>query len=256
MLSPLAELRAAAPRCGWPRGRTREARALRRRSSSPTSATWTGSAARACCVRARAALEAGLLDERYLHVRGGRGLLRRARARAAAAILFTPRGRGRRTCAADRSRRGAGAGSTHYDRSHLAFYEKHRPGWAPCAAALAAAPRPARSDRITAERLLRIAIDARKLHDYGIGTYVRNLVRELARQDDDDRVRAALPARTTSSSSAALGPRFEPLVERVGQLLASASSSACRWRSARARVDLFHAPHYVVSPLTTVPATS
>ena len=33
---------------------------------------------------------------------------------------------------------------------------------------------------------MRIAIDARKLHDYGIGTYVRNLVRALARQDDDD----------------------------------------------------------------------
>jgi hypothetical protein len=30
---------------------------------------------------------------------------------------------------------------------------------------------------------LRIAIDARKLRDYGIGTYVRNLLRHLSRQD-------------------------------------------------------------------------
>ena len=30
---------------------------------------------------------------------------------------------------------------------------------------------------------MRIAIDARKLRDYGIGTYVRNLLRQLARQD-------------------------------------------------------------------------
>ena len=33
---------------------------------------------------------------------------------------------------------------------------------------------------------MRIAIDARKLHDYGIGTYVRNLLRQLARQDSDN----------------------------------------------------------------------
>ena len=33
---------------------------------------------------------------------------------------------------------------------------------------------------------MRIAIDARKLHDYGIGTYVRNLVRQLAKQDGPD----------------------------------------------------------------------
>ena len=30
---------------------------------------------------------------------------------------------------------------------------------------------------------MRIAIDARKLRDYGIGTYIRNLVRNLARID-------------------------------------------------------------------------
>ena len=33
---------------------------------------------------------------------------------------------------------------------------------------------------------VRVAIDARKLHDYGIGTYVRNLVRHLARLDRDN----------------------------------------------------------------------
>src|SRR5688500_19072899 len=31
---------------------------------------------------------------------------------------------------------------------------------------------------------VRIAIDARKLRDYGIGTYIRNLLRHLARIDD------------------------------------------------------------------------
>ena len=31
---------------------------------------------------------------------------------------------------------------------------------------------------------VRIGIDARKLHDFGIGTYIRNLLRHLARMDD------------------------------------------------------------------------
>src|SRR6266567_1301657 len=30
---------------------------------------------------------------------------------------------------------------------------------------------------------MRVAIDARKLHDFGIGTYIRNLLRHLARID-------------------------------------------------------------------------
>ena len=32
---------------------------------------------------------------------------------------------------------------------------------------------------------MRIAIDARKLHDFGIGTYIRNVLRGLARIDHD-----------------------------------------------------------------------
>src|SRR5207237_1753372 len=32
---------------------------------------------------------------------------------------------------------------------------------------------------------MRVAIDARKLHDFGIGTYIRNLLRHLARLDRD-----------------------------------------------------------------------
>ena len=30
---------------------------------------------------------------------------------------------------------------------------------------------------------MRVAIDTRKLHDFGIGTYIRNLLRHLARLD-------------------------------------------------------------------------
>jgi len=34
---------------------------------------------------------------------------------------------------------------------------------------------------------LRIAIDVRRIRDFGIGTYIRNLVRELARLDCENR---------------------------------------------------------------------
>lgn len=79
-------------------------------------------------VRRDAALAAGLFDERYFlyeedvdfcaALRGGGGR-----------ILYTPRAtivhlRGRSMAA-------GGDGRRHYDRSHVAFYEKHAPRWAP-----------------------------------------------------------------------------------------------------------------------------
>ena len=45
---------------------------------------------------------------------------------------------------------------------------------------------------------MRIAIDARKLHDFGIGTYVQNLVRHLARLDAETQI----PARGSSTTVA------------------------------------------------------
>jgi len=98
---------------------------------------------------------------------------------------------------------------------------------------------------------LRIAIDARKLHDYGIGTYVRNLVQGLARQDDDAAY-AVLCRDADAGFVQELGSRFTPIVERSGNYSVREQLSvplALR----RARADLFHAPHYVVSPLTPCP---
>ena len=115
---------------------------------------------------------------------------------------------------------------------------------------LAAAPRqdnPLESPRSRA--LLRIAIDARKLHDYGIGTYVRNLLRELARQDDDaEYVLLCFPADVELLR--ALGPRFQPLAER-SRNYSVREQFGIPLALTRAKVDLFHAPHYVVPPLTT-----
>ena len=131
-----------------------------------------------------------------------------------------------------------GAARAHYDRSHLAFYEKHAPGWAPCAAALAAAARPAHSIESTRSRLLRIAIDARKLHDYGIGTYVRNLVRELARQRRTTPSTCCCAVATDAEFARSLGPRFEAARRARGQLLGPrAVDRAARARAARASIS-------------------
>ncbi len=98
---------------------------------------------------------------------------------------------------------------------------------------------------------MRIAIDARKLHDYGIGTYVRNLVGQLARQDGTDTY--ALICRSADAAFVrGLGPNFEPIIERAGNY-SVLEQIAVPFALRRARIDLFHAPHYVVSPLTSVP---
>jgi len=95
---------------------------------------------------------------------------------------------------------------------------------------------------------VRVAIDTRKLHDYGIGTYVRNLVNELARQDDDAEY-VLLCAPGDVEELRALGPRFRPQVVRAGNYSVREQFSV-PWALARARVNLFHAPHYVVPPLS------
>ena len=94
---------------------------------------------------------------------------------------------------------------------------------------------------------MRVAIDARKLHDYGIGTYVRNLLHELARQDDDaEYVLLADPADVEPLR--ALGPRFQPVAERAGKYSVREQLSLPVTLT-RARVDLYHSPHYVVPRL-------
>lgn len=98
---------------------------------------------------------------------------------------------------------------------------------------------------------MRIAIDARKLHDYGIGTYVRNLVSWLSKIDDEHTY--VLICRPDDADFLrSLGPRFEPMPEGAGNYSVREQFSV-PLALARARVQLFHAPHYVVSPLTPCP---
>ena len=95
---------------------------------------------------------------------------------------------------------------------------------------------------------MRIGIDARKLHDFGIGTYIRNLLRQLARLDHDSefvllcrpdgRAGARGARRRTSARSSRRAGNYS-IAEQIRIPLALQ----------RERVTLFHAPHYVLPPL-------
>jgi glycosyltransferase involved in cell wall biosynthesis len=95
---------------------------------------------------------------------------------------------------------------------------------------------------------LRIAIDARKLRDYGIGTYVRNLLRYLSRLDRDTEY-IVLCRQQDADITSALGENFRAVAEQSPAYSVREQLSV-PLDLRRERVDLFHAPHYVLPPLT------
>jgi glycosyltransferase involved in cell wall biosynthesis len=95
---------------------------------------------------------------------------------------------------------------------------------------------------------LRIAIDARKLRDYGIGTYVRNLLRYLSRLDRDTEY-IVLCRQQDSGITSALGENFRAVAE-PSPTYSVREQLSVPLDLRRENVDLFHAPHYVLPPLT------
>src|SRR5262245_35404701 len=96
---------------------------------------------------------------------------------------------------------------------------------------------------------MRVAIDARKLHDFGIGTYIRNLLRHLARTDhDNDVVLLCSPADMAVADM--LGPNFRAVLEPWPNY-SLREQFHVPWVLARERPDVFHAPHYVLPPAVT-----
>jgi glycosyltransferase involved in cell wall biosynthesis len=94
---------------------------------------------------------------------------------------------------------------------------------------------------------VRIGIDARKLHDFGIGTYIRNLLWQLAKLDrDTEFVLLCRPEDRGLLSS--VGENFRPVPETAGNYSVS-EQLKIPFALRRERVTLFHAPHYVLPPL-------
>ena len=95
---------------------------------------------------------------------------------------------------------------------------------------------------------MRIAIDARKLHDFGIGTYIRNVLIGLAKVDaDTEYIVLCRPADAEAVN--ALGANFRAVPETarpysVGEQVRIPLSLV------RERAHLLHEPHYVLPPAT------
>jgi glycosyltransferase involved in cell wall biosynthesis len=92
---------------------------------------------------------------------------------------------------------------------------------------------------------MRVGIDARKIADFGIGTYIRGLLGGLVALGTGDEYVAFAPAGTPIPAGvehiAVDAPHYS-----IKELLVVGRAAD------RARLDLFHAPHYVV-PFTRVP---
>ena len=91
---------------------------------------------------------------------------------------------------------------------------------------------------------MRIGIDCRKIADFGIGTYVRGLVRALAELRGDEEYVLFVPSRIDSP--------FEQVVVNAPHY--SVRELYVLGRAIRkAKLDLFHAPHFVL-PWTSCPS--
>jgi glycosyltransferase involved in cell wall biosynthesis len=94
---------------------------------------------------------------------------------------------------------------------------------------------------------VRIGIDVRKLHDFGIGTYIRNLLRHLARLDHESEF-ILLSRPEDAAALGALGDNFRPVAETAGNYSVS-EQVRIPLALRREAVTLFHAPHYVLPAL-------
>ena len=94
-----------------------------------------------------------------------------------------------------------------------------------------------------------IGVDARKLRDFGIGTYIRHLLEAIGRREESRRYRFRIYVRKADREVlTAMPDHFETVTEdSPGYSLSELTRFA--WRLWRDRLDLFHATHYVLPPL-------
>jgi glycosyltransferase involved in cell wall biosynthesis len=94
---------------------------------------------------------------------------------------------------------------------------------------------------------VRIAIDVRKLRDYGIGTYVRNLLRHLSRIDSSTDY-VLICRHEDCGSVEELGENFRAVPE-PSRPYSFSEQLRIPLDLRRDGIDLFHAPHYVLPAL-------
>ena len=99
---------------------------------------------------------------------------------------------------------------------------------------------------------VRIAIDARKLHDYGIGTYVRNVLRYLGRIDRENEY-VLLCRPVDCDSVRGFGDNFRAVKEPAANYSIKEQLHIPLLLK-REGADVFHAPHYVLPPLLPCPS--
>jgi glycosyltransferase involved in cell wall biosynthesis len=95
---------------------------------------------------------------------------------------------------------------------------------------------------------MRIAIDARKMHDFGIGTYIRNVLRGLARLDRATEF-VVFCRPDDVEAVAELGENFRAVAE-TARPYSVAEQLTIPLALARERAHLLHEPHYVL-PVAT-----
>jgi len=99
-----------------------------------------------------------------------------------------------------------------------------------------------------------IAIDTRKLQDFGIGTYVRNLVRGLAEIDRENRY-LLITGPQSRDLLTDLPKNFQIVLER-SPVYSLREFAALSWQLYRLRPDLYHATHYVLPAALPCPVVA
>jgi glycosyltransferase involved in cell wall biosynthesis len=99
---------------------------------------------------------------------------------------------------------------------------------------------------------MRIAIDARKLRDFGIGTYIRNILIELSRLDRQTEY-VVLCRPDDVETGDVLGRNFR-MVPEPAPTYSVAEQFRIPLSLARERVNMVHEPHYVLPPLVRCPS--
>ncbi|HEX4953590.1 MAG TPA: glycosyltransferase family 1 protein [Thermoanaerobaculia bacterium] len=91
-----------------------------------------------------------------------------------------------------------------------------------------------------------IGIDARKLFDFGIGTYIKNLVEAIARRDGENRY-LLLTSAEGKEALDHLPSNFRCVIERA-PVYSVRELTTLSWRLLRLGLDLYHSTHYVLPP--------